>query len=47
MDDKYYNYMPLVIGYSNCCNGTVYENYDLCNTCGEHCDVIDTDDCDD
>ena len=47
MDDKYYKYMPMTRGYSNCCGGTVWENTDLCNTCGEHCDVVTLDDCDD
>jgi len=45
-EEKYYKYMPCVIGYSNCCSGTVLENSDICNTCGEHCEVQPLEDCD-
>lgn len=27
--------------HSNCCNAGVYENTDICMSCGEHCEVVD------
>jgi adenylate kinase family enzyme len=26
-----------IVSYSNCCNSTIKENTDICNSCGEHC----------
>ena len=31
-------------GESHCCGATVWENQDICNSCGEHCEVIDYED---
>ena len=31
-------------GESNCCGASVWENQDICNACGEHCEVIHEDD---
>jgi hypothetical protein len=33
--------------YSECCGAIVYDDYDLCSECLEHCDVWEDDDADD
>jgi hypothetical protein len=29
--------------HSNCCDAAVYENFDLCTECGEHCAAVEED----
>ena len=31
-------------GESNCCGASVWENQDICQSCGEHCEVIEYED---